>query len=70
MAKQIRMVIPLAGISTGERKIQVEAEGYKGEGCKAATEVFTKALGVVGDETIKPEMYEQEQRYEHLSEGG
>lgn len=69
MPRVIEMTIPLKGLSKGERKVIVEANGFKGEGCKAATEIFTKSLGGVSEETLKGEYYETEERQEFLREG-
>lgn len=35
--------------------IQVEAEGYQGKGCEAATQAFEQALGKRTGRTLKPE---------------
>ena len=43
---------------TGE--ITVEAEGYKGSGCEAATKAIEAALGKPGTRTRKPEYWRQE----------
>lgn len=58
MAKSIKMTIPLKGISQGKRKTEFEADGFVGEGCRAATELFTRALGSATDEKLKAEFYE------------
>lgn len=63
------MLIPLKGISTGARIPNIEAEGFQGEGCKNATEIFQKALGAVKDETVKAEFYQTEIRQEFINEG-
>lgn len=60
------MKIPLVGLSTGKTKVSVEAEGFNGVGCKAATEVFENAIGVSGVCELKAEYYEQPpQQEEH-----
>ncbi len=70
MAKSIKMTIPLIGISKGVRKPTFEGDGFTGEGCRTATEVFERALGTVTDETVKNEMYATEERHEHTNNGG
>jgi hypothetical protein len=40
-------------IKTGETK--VEAQGFNGTGCTAATQPFEDALGIVSDREFKPE---------------
>ncbi len=70
MAKQIKAIIPLKGISEGKRQISFEADGFVGESCRDATKIFTDALGPQTDETVKDEMYDVEQRNEFLQDGG
>jgi hypothetical protein len=36
-------------------KTKIEAEGFNGTGCTAATQPFEDALGVVSDREFKPE---------------
>ena len=69
MAKTIRMLIPLEGISKGKRQVSVDAEGFTGESCRDATKAFTDALGTQTDETVKDDMYATEERNEFLREG-
>ena len=56
---------------TGE--IQVEAEGFKGSGCEAATKAIEEALGKQTGRTRKPDFWRQPQRHQNqqqLGEGG
>ncbi len=69
MPKSIKITVPLKGISKGERKPTFEAEGFVGEGCRNATEIFQRALGSVAEETVKDAMYETEERREFLNNG-
>ena len=41
-------------------EITVEAEGYKGKGCEAATKAIEESLGKPGNRTRKPEYWRQE----------
>jgi hypothetical protein len=41
-------------------EITVEAEGYKGNGCEAATKAIEEALGKSGCRTRKPDFWRQE----------
>lgn len=43
---------------TGE--ISVEAEGFRGKGCEAATKAIEDALGTPGNRTRKPDFWRQE----------
>ncbi len=43
---------------TGESRI--EAHGYRGSSCLAATRQLEAALGVHGSESVKPEFYQNE----------
>ncbi len=69
MAKTISMLIPLIGISKGERKPTFETDGFTGEECRTASEAFERALGATEHEEIKNEMYDVETRHEFLREG-
>ena len=56
---------------TGE--ITVEAEGFQGKGCEAATKAIEDALGKPRDRTRKPDFWRQSQRHQNqqpLGEGG
>lgn len=45
---------------TPDGEITVEAEGYKGNGCEAATKAIEEALGKPGTRSRKPEYWRQE----------
>lgn len=68
--KEIKIMVPLIGISKGKRQVTFEADGFKGSGCQAATKVFSDALGATGEEELKAEFYEAETEHERLTEGG
>ena len=56
---------------TGE--ISVEAEGFQGKGCEAATKAIEDALGKPRERTRKPDFWRQSQRHQNqqpLGEGG
>ncbi len=53
-ARKIHVRITLAG------EITVEAEGFKGKGCEAATKAIEDALGKAGTRSRKPEFWRQE----------
>ena len=51
----------------------VEAEGFQGKGCEAATKAIEDALGKPGNRTRKPDFWRQSNRQTHqqpLGEGG
>lgn len=56
---------------TGETS--VEAEGFQGSGCEAATKAIEQALGSVGKRTRKPDFWRQARstrNEQQLGEGG
>ena len=56
---------------TGE--ISVEAEGFQGKGCEAATKAIEDALGKPRERTRKPDFWRQSnhhQNQQQLGEGG
>lgn len=69
MASKIVLNIPLRGIARGKSKITYETSGFQGEACTVASGFLTRALGVVQEDTPTAEMYDEEQRHEHLREG-
>lgn len=54
MSRKIHVRITLAG------EITVEAEGFKGNGCEAATKAIEEALGNPGTRTRKPDFWRRE----------
>lgn len=65
MSRQIRVKVS----PTGE--VTVEAHGFKGNGCEAATKVIEEALGKPSERTRKPEFWRQSQRQQnHQPLGG
>lgn len=69
--RKITMLIPLRGLSKGERKMSIETAGFSGESCRDATKLLEEALGMTREnEELKSEFYEPEQRHEYLQEGG
>jgi hypothetical protein len=54
-------------------EIIVEAEGFQGKGCEAATKAIEDALGKPRARTRKPDFWRQnqgQQNQQHLGEGG
>jgi len=54
-------------------EITVEADGFQGKGCEAATKAIEEALGKPGVRTRKPDFWRQSQRHQNhqqLGEGG
>lgn len=56
MSKRITVRITASG------DITVEAHGYHGKGCEAATKAIEDALGKTGNRTRKPEFWRQSGR--------
>lgn len=53
--------------------VSVEAEGFQGKGCEAATKAIEDALGGVRQRTRKPDFWRQARNVRHeqqLGEGG
>ena len=55
MSRKILVRITPAGVIT------VEADGFRGKGCEAATKAIEEALGKPGTRTRKPEYWRQTQ---------
>ncbi len=69
MAKKIKMLVPLHGISKGTRTTKIETEGFTGDACQKASAGLIGRLGTVDDEELKPEFYEAQTQEEHLNQG-
>lgn len=70
MAKTVTALIPLEGISKGERSVKIETDGFTGTECTAASQAFEQALGQSGDQELKQEYFDTEERNEFLDDGG
>lgn len=68
--KQISMVVPLDGISTGKRGITLGTSGFQGTACTDATRAVLALLGTVSEDAPTSEMYDTEERQEFLNNGG
>ena len=67
MSRRIIVRVSTAG------EIIVEAEGFHGKGCEAATKAIEDALGKPGTRTRKPDFWRQTNRQsnqQQLGEGG
>ena len=51
-------------------EITVEADGFKGQGCEAATKAFEEALGTTNKRTRKPDFWRQSQRQQNRQQLG
>jgi len=70
VTKIIEVIVPLKGISLGQRSTTIETSGFVGEGCKTVTAALESALGTVTEDAPKQELYETESGVERLSENG
>lgn len=68
--KQIEVIIPRDGISTGKRQVKFETKGFVGSTCKAASSFLEAALGTVTEDEPTNEMYAQDHGVERLREDG
>ena len=67
MSRRIHVLVSPNG------EITVEAEGFQGKGCEAATKAIEDALGKPRERTRKPDFWRQSQRQsnqQQLGEGG
>ena len=64
MSRKIHIRITPAGVIT------VEAEGFRGKGCEAATKAIEEALGKPRARTRKPEFWRQAQAQQNRQQLG
>lgn len=68
MTKKVIMRVPARGLTTGVSKVEIEADGFKGQGCSVIVGKLANSLGEVTETTNKPEfdavVTEQQQLYE------
>lgn len=64
MSKRITVRVSPAG------EITVEAHGFQGNGCEAATKAIENALGKPGNRTRKPEFWRQSGRQQNRQQLG
>ena len=64
MSRRIHVRISTAG------EITVEADGFQGKGCEAATKAIEDALGKPGNRTRKAEYWRQSQRHQNQQKVG
>ena len=51
-------------------EITVEADGFQGKGCEAATKAIEEALGQTRGRTRKPDFWRQSQRHQNHQQLG
>ncbi len=61
MARRIQIRVARNG------KLKIDAQGFKGNGCQAATKCL-ETLGKTVDQELKPDFYEHEDEHELLAE--
>ena len=65
MTRRILVRVTTAG------EVSVEARGFQGRGCEAATRAIEEALGKPAQRTRKPEFWQQAQHHcQTVGEGG
>lgn len=67
--RQIDVIVPLKGISTGKAKITTDASGFVGASCQEITKNLLQHIGGSQEEQLKDEYYAQEQGIERISDG-
>jgi len=70
MARTIKILVPLEGLSLGKRQVSVETLGFGGESCKDATKAFETAFGTTVSDEVTEDYYREEERHEFLQDGG